>query len=340
MAASEKKIYTAMWFLIFSAGLFLIFLLNVGNGSADISVLDILKIVFGKAEQNETNSLIIQRIRLPRALAGMAGGAALAIAGFLLQTYFSNPIVEPYILGVSSGASLFVGLVMLGGFTFGFQRITPIFLFAGAFIGAVLVMLIVIIAASRVRSIITLLIVGLMAGYLCGAAISILSAFSEREHIANFAMWNMGSFAGFTWMHIRIMLAIVCPMLFCTFLLAKPLNALSMGDRYAKSMGINVKTIRYSLIFLSSILTAAVTAFAGPISFIGLAVPHICRIVFRSADSRILIPGVILGGAFMASLCDYTARNILSPRELPMNAVTAIIGAPIVIFLLTRKEKL
>jgi iron complex transport system permease protein len=316
-----------------------IFLLNVGNGSADISVSDIIRIARGNAGQSETNYLIIQRIRLPRALAGMCGGAALAIAGFLLQTYFSNPSVEPYILGISSGSSLFVGLVMLGGVTFGFQRVTPIFMFIGAFIGAVAIMMIVILAAVRVKNIITLLIVGLMAGYLCSAAVGILSAFAERESLAGFAIWHMGSFAGFTWPHIRIMYAIVCPMLLCSFLMAKPLNALSMGDRYAGSMGINVKATRYGLIFLSSILTAAVTAFAGPVSFIGLAVPHICRIVFRTSDSRVLIPGAILGGAFMASLCDLAARSILPPRELPLGAVTAIIGAPIVVFLLMRKNK-
>jgi iron complex transport system permease protein len=339
-AASKKKLLTAMWFLIFTTGVLLIFLLNVSNGSANISIPDIIKITLGKVEQSETNYLIIQRIRLPRALAGMAGGAALAVAGFLLQTYFSNPIVEPYVLGISSGSSLFVGLVMLGGYSFGFQRVTPVFMFIGAFIGASVIMFIIIIAAAKVRSIVTLLIIGLMAGYLCSSTVSILSAFSDRERIASFAMWNMGSFAGFTWTHLKIMYAIVSPMLLGAFLMAKPLNALSMGDRYARSMGINVKAARYGLIFLSSVLTAAVTAFAGPISFIGLAVPHICRIVFRTSDSRVLIPGAILGGAFMASLCDFAARNVLSPRELPLSAVTVIIGAPIVVFLLTRKEKL
>ncbi|MDR0818362.1 MAG: iron ABC transporter permease [Oscillospiraceae bacterium] len=337
---AKKPFLTAMWFIIFAAGVALIFLFNVGMGSADITVPEILRIVFGGADQSETGYLIIQRIRLPRALAGMCGGAALAIAGFLLQTYFSNPIVEPYVLGISSGSSLFVGLVMLGGITFGFQRITPIFLFIGAFIGAAAIMLIILFAAVRVKNIITLLIVGLMAGYVCGAATSILSTFAEREQLANFTMWSMGSFAGFTWLHLKIMYAIVCPMLLLSFLMAKPLNALNMGDKYAQSMGINVKVARYSLIFISSVLTAAVTAFAGPVSFIGLAVPHICRIIFHTSDSRILIPGAILGGAFMASLCDFAARNILSPADLPLGAVTAVIGAPIVVFLLTRKEKL
>ena len=339
MYNSRKQLLTAMWFLIFSAGVLIVFLLNIGSGSADISISDILHILLGNAEQNDTNYLIIQRIRLPRALAAICGGAALAIAGFLLQTYFSNPIVEPYILGISSGSSLFVGLVVVGGVTFGLERITPVYMFIGAFIGAVAIMFIVIIAAAKVKNIITLLIIGLMAGYLCSATVNILSAFAERDRLVSFTAWHMGSFAGFTWLHIKVMYAIVCPMLLCSFLMAKPLNALGMGDRYAKSMGINVKMTRYLLITVSSILTAAVTAFAGPISFIGLAVPHICRIVFRTSDSKILIPGAILGGALMASLCDFAARNILTQGELPLGAVTAIIGAPIVVFLLIRRNE-
>ena len=338
MTASRRRALSAMWFLVFASGVALVFLLNVGMGSANITVSEILRIVFGDVDPGETSALIIQRIRLPRALAGMCGGAALAIAGFLLQTYFSNPIVEPYVLGISSGASLFVGLVMLGGVTFGIQRITPIFMFIGALIGSCAIIAIVLIAATRVKSIITLLIVGLMAGYLCSAATSVLSTFADRERLANFVMWTMGSFSGFTWTHVRVMYSIVFPMLICAFLMAKPLNALNMGDRYAKSMGINVKATRYALIATASVLTAAVTAFAGPVSFIGLAVPHICRMIFHTSDSRILIPGAILGGAFMASMCDFIARNLLSPAELPLGAVTAVIGAPIVVFLLTRKE--
>lgn len=337
---SRTPAVTAVWFLILAGALILIFLYNVGMGSADISAGEIINALFGDADPSNKSYLIIQRIRLPRTLAGIAGGSGLAIAGFLLQTYFSNPIVEPYVLGISSGASLFVGLVMLGGVSFGVQRVTPIFLFVGAFIGAMIIMLIILFAAARVKSIVTLLIVGLMAGYVCGAATSILSAYAEREMLATFSMWSMGSFSGFTWQHVKIMYAIILPMLVLSFLLAKPLNALNMGDNYAQSMGINVKLVRYALILISSILTASVVAFAGPVSFIGLAVPHICRIIFRTSNSRILIPAVVLSGGVMASLCDFLARNIVSPVELPLGAVTAIIGAPIVVFLLTRREKL
>ena len=338
--AEKRKWKITGWGLLFfvlAGGLLILFLLNVGIGSADISVKDILQVLFGDMDTSDSRYLIIQRIRMPRALSSIAGGAALAIAGFLLQTFFANPIVEPYVLGVSSGSSLFVGLVFLGGFTFGVSRITPMFLFFGAFTGSMLVMLIVVIAARKVKSIVTLLIIGMMAGYVCSAATSLLTAFAEKENIKTFTMWTMGSFAGFTWAQIRVLYAIVIPMIVLSFCLAKPLNALNMGDKYAMSMGINVRMIRYALIIISSILTAAVTAFAGPISFIGLAVPHICRILFHTSDSRILIPAASLGGGLMAGICDFTARNIMSPIELPLGAITAIIGAPIVVYLLVRR---
>lgn len=334
---NTKTVSHTLLFLLLAAGLLLIFLLNVGVGSADISVGDIMRILFGSTEEIDSKYLIIRRIRLPRALASLAGGAALAIAGFLLQTFFANPIVEPYVLGISSGSSLFVGLVFLGGFTFGAKTITPMFLFVGAFIGAMLVMLLVIIAARRVRSVVTLLIIGMMAGYLCSAATSILTAFAEKENVKTFSMWTMGSFAGFTWQQVGVLYAITIPMLVLSYCMAKPLNVLHMGDRYAGSMGIHVKLVRYALIVISSVLTAAITAFAGPVSFIGLAVPHICRILFHTSDSRILIPAAAMGGALMTGICDFTARNILSPVELPLGAITAIIGAPIVVYLLTRR---
>lgn len=330
----------ALWFCILLAGTVLVFLLNVGLGSVEIPLDELLRVLLGGADPKENTYLIVWRVRLPRALAGLGSGAALAIAGMLLQTFFANPIVEPYVLGVSSGASLFVALVTLGGYTFGAARVTPLFLFLGAFLGAMAVMSAVLFAAARVKSVVTLLIIGLMAGYICSAATSILSAFAEREQIASYAMWSMGSFAGFKWQHVGILYAIVLPMLLLAFLLAKPLNALSLGDRYAGSMGVNVRLTRCAIVVFSSVLTAAVTAFAGPVSFIGLAVPHICRILFHTQDSRLLIPGGILGGALMAGVCDLAARTAAAPAELPLGAITAIIGAPVVVLLLTRGEKL
>ena len=338
--ANIKTTMRILCFAALAAGVGFMFLLNLGVGPAKIEISEIARILFGAPLEGDKNFLIIQRIRLPRALASLAGGASLAISGLLLQTYFANPIIEPYILGVTSGSSLFVGLVMLGGLTFGLPRVTPLFLFGGAFLGAMLVMAIILFAAVRVKNIVTLLLIGLMAGYVCGAATSILSAYAEKERLTNFVMWNMGSFSGFTWAQIRLMYAIIVPMLVVAYLLAKPLNILSMGDQYAHSMGIDLKVTRYGIIAISSILVAATTAFAGPVSFIGLAAPHICRIMLQTSNNRLLIPASILGGALLSGFCDFVARNIVSPMELPLGAVTPIIGAPLVIFLLMRKDKL
>ncbi|MDR3325026.1 MAG: iron ABC transporter permease [Spirochaetaceae bacterium] len=329
---------TPLWFAVLAAALAAVFFLNIGFGSTSMSFGEVARAVLSLGGEGESGYLIVQMIRLPRALASIAGGAAIAIAGFLLQTFFNNPIVEPYVLGVSSGSMLFVGMVVMGGYTFGLKRISPLFSFIGAFAGAMLVMAVVLFAARRVKSIVTLLIIGLMAGYLCGALTSILSAFADKEQIARFSLWSMGSFSGFTWQQVRILYAITLPTLFCAFLLAKPLNALAMGALYAESMGVNTKLMRIGLILISSILTAATTAFAGPISFIGLSVPHICRILLGTSNSRILLPAVVLGGACMAGLCDFIARTIMAPVEIPLGAVTALVGAPIVVRLLTRRE--
>lgn len=334
------RVRRAVCFCALLAATAAVFLLNVGLGSVELTLEDILRVLFGDAGPGENAYLIIRRVRLPRAAAALAGGAALGTAGLLLQTFFANPIVEPYVLGVSSGASLFVALVTLGGFTFGLTRITPLFLFLGAFAGAMVVMLAVLFAASRVKSAATLLIVGLMAGYVCSAATSILSAFAQREQIANYTLWTMGSFSGFTWPQVYILCAVTAAMFLCALLLAKPLNALAMGDRYAGSMGVSVRGTRLAIILISSVLTAAVTAFAGPVSFIGLAVPHICRILLRTSDSRLLLPAVALAGGLMAGACDLAARMAAAPAELPLGAITSIIGAPVVVYLLTRREKL
>jgi len=329
---------TVIGLALLAAGALVVMALNVIVGSSSISLADVMKVIAGSMDSDDTKAIIVMQIRIPRALAAAIGGAALAVAGLLLQTYFNNPIVEPYVLGISSGASLFVGLFFLGGFTFGFAQISPMMLFVGAFVGAMAVMAIVLVAARKVKSVITLLIVGLMVGYLCSAATSILTAFADKERLQIFSMWTMGSFAGITWSQIAVLAAVICPMIGFAFLLAKPLNALAMGDKYAASMGINVKHVRYLLILIASVLTAAVTAFAGPVSFIGLAVPHICRVVFRTYNNRVLIPATAMGGALMAGICDFAARNVIAPTELPLAAVTSVIGAPIVVYLLTRKE--
>jgi iron complex transport system permease protein len=330
-------------YIFLASALVAVFALNLGAGSVDIGVGETASILFdpGAAERSgdgAANYLIIWNIRLPRALASAAGGAALAVAGILLQTFFANPIVDPYVLGVSSGSTLFAGFAILCGYRFGLRRLPPAALVSLAFLGAMAVTGIVLFAARRVKSIVTLLIIGLMCGYLCSAGTGIMSAFAEKEQIARFSIWAMGNFSGVTWPQLRVLYLLTLPFMGFAFLLGKQINVLNMGENYALTMGVNVKTLRYGVILVSSILTASVTAFAGPVSFIGLAVPHICRIMFRTHDARILIPAVILGGALMAGFCDFTARNIISPVELPLGSVTALIGAPLVVWLLARKQ--
>jgi iron complex transport system permease protein len=327
---------TALRFALLISALAAVLCLNLGFGSSDIGIGEIADILFrpASADGHSSSFVIVRSIRLPRLLSAAMSGAALAVAGLLLQAFFANPVVEPYVLGVSSGAMLFVGLAVLGGSRLGISRLPPEALAAGAFAGAMLVMALVLFAARRVRSVITLLLIGLMFGYLCSAGTGILSAFAEKEQIARFSVWAMGNFSGLGWRQTRVIAAVVLPGTFLSFLLAKPLNALSMGESYAASMGVSIKRLRLAIILLSSVLTAAVTAFAGPVSFIGLAVPHLCRVLFRGSDARVLIPASVIGGALMAALADFAARSVASPIELPLGAVTAIVGAPLVVALL------
>lgn len=316
-----------------------LFVLSITFGVFEISLGDILKALFGGFSQSDTEHMVIMTLRLPRALSAIAGGAALAVSGLMLQTFFRNPIVESYVLGISSGSSLFVGLLILAGVRLGFTVITPFYLFSGAFLGAMVMMLVILFAASRVKSIVTLLIIGMMSGYVCNAAISIMVSYADKENIAAFVSWGMGSFSGIGMESVGLLYLLTVPMFFLAYFMANPLNALALGDAYAGSLGVSVRALRLFLIFISGVLTASVTAFAGPVSFIGLAVPHLCRLIFRTNNLKILIPSGILLGGVMTSLCDFLARSIVAPRELPLSAITAFIGAPVIVYLLKSREK-
>lgn len=315
----------------------IVFLFSISVGPVNINLENVVKILGGWEIENNTYKSIVMNIRLPRALATVVGGACLAVSGLLLQIFFRNPIVEPYVLGISSGATLFVGLVVLGGYTFGVKYVTPMFLFWGAFVGAMIVMLVVVFAAKKVKNITTLLIIGMMAGFICSAITCILTAFADKEKITGYIMWTMGSFSGFSWSQVKYLYLLGIPFICVSFLLSKPLNAMLFGEKYAISMGLSIKVFRMIIVLIASVLTATITAFAGPISFVGLAVPHMVRITFGTSDNRILIPGVIISGALMTGVCDLGARMLLAPIELPLGAITALIGAPIVVYLLLRK---
>lgn len=337
----DKSLHPSKSFVIFmilSGILVFVFLTSIAVGSVKISLHEVAEIIIERIQDDSVGSTIVWKIRLPRALASMVGGAAIAVAGLLLQVFFRNPIVDSYILGVSSGSTLFIALLMLGGVSFGFSTLSPYTLFVGAFIGALSVTGIILLVAYKVRDIVTLLIIGLMIGYLCTAVTNILKTFAENEKLKEFVIWTMGSFSGFTWERLRIMTLIVIPFLLGAFLISKPLNAFLLGEEYAKSMGVNIRFFRICIIFVSSVLTAAVTAFAGPIAFIGMSVPHIARLSLKTSDNRLLVPFSILFGAIITALCDLIARILLAPAELTISSVTSFFGVPIVIWLLLKRR--
>ncbi|MCL2045372.1 MAG: iron ABC transporter permease [Oscillospiraceae bacterium] len=316
----------------------LMFLLSIALGSVNIKLADVISILLGKDSASDAHQSIISKIRLPRAIASMAGGVCLALSGLLLQIFFSNPIVEPYVLGISSGATMFVSIVFLGGYTFGFSATNPMFMFIGALVGSMIVMLAVVLAARKVQNIVTLLVIGMMTGYLCSSIRSIMSSFASLESLGSLTLWTMGSFAGFTWQKVKILAIITSIFAVLAFLLSKPLNAMLLGEGYAQSMGVGIRRFRIAVIIIASVLTAVLTAFAGPISFVGLATPHMLRMGLKTADNRVLVPACVLGGALTTNLCDLLARTLLAPVELPIGAITSLFGAPLVIYMLLRRD--
>lgn len=323
-------------FIILVSLLIVTFLLSIALGSVKITPGEVWKGIFLSDNDTEPYRLIIQRIRLPRVLGAFICGAALGVAGLLLQVFFRNAIVDSFILGISSGASLMVALVMLAGFTIGTGVFSSFTIVLSAFIGSLLVMLLVMLVAGKVEGLITLLVIGMMIGYLCSAVNSILVAFGQKEQISSFVFWSLGSFSGLRQEQVAVLAVIVIPLLTASFFLSKPLNGLLLGVAYAKSMGINVRIIRLLIILITSLLAGAVTAIAGPVAFIGMAVPHISRLLLGSSDNHFLIPVSVLIGAIIAGICDLAARTILPPVELPLTAMTSFIGAPLVIYLLLK----
>ncbi|WP_058291973.1 FecCD family ABC transporter permease [Dehalococcoides mccartyi] len=325
-------------FLALGAAALLLLILNVALGSVNIPLGETVKIILNGVDSNEILGPIVWNLRLPRALATLICGGGLAVSGLVLQVFFRNPIVDPYVLGISSGATFVVALVTLGTFLFGASTVSTWTVTAGAFIGAMAVMLVVMAVASKVKNIITLLVIGLMVGYLTGAFSSILTTFAESESIHRFVIWSMGSFSGFRWDELTVVAIFGLVFIGAAFLMSKTLNAFLLGENYARSVGVNLGFFRYRVIIISSALAAAVTAFAGPVAFIGLAAPHIIRVLFGTSDNRILIPACVLGGAALTALCDLLARMLFAPLELPISATTALFGAPVVIFLLLKRK--
>jgi len=322
----------------------ILFILNLFVGSVTVPLDDIFKVLL-KVNTDNTLNVIIFNYRLPQALTALLAGAALAVAGLLMQTLFRNPLADPSMLGISSGASLGVGIVILltgaisGTAVSSFGWWSTIGVSLAAFIGAVMVLFVMLAFSSRMKDMTTLIIIGLMIAYLAGSITDILKFFSLKEDIHAFVIWGMGSFSGVGTSKMPIFATSIIIGLFVTFFLSKNLNILLLGEMYAENLGLNIRKNSVIIILVSGYLTAIVTAYCGPIAFVGLAMPHIARFLFKSSDHRLLIPATMLIGMDMALICNLIARMPGFDGNLPVNAVTAFIGAPIVISVILKSRK-
>ncbi|MCE2433839.1 MAG: iron ABC transporter permease [Candidatus Latescibacteria bacterium] len=330
-------------------GLFLLLLvafgLSLSLGSVHIPLAGLFGILTGEEVSSPAWAIIVHTIRLPKAITAVLAGAALSVSGLQMQTLFRNPLADPFVLGISAGASLGVAIVVLTVGAVGSVLIAgmgflgDLSLAVAAIIGAATVLGCVLLVSRSVQSVMTLLILGLMFGYATGAFVSILIYFSVPEQIQSYILWTFGSFGSVTWRQMPVLISAIFFGLLLAFLCIKPLNALLLGENYARSMGLNVKRIRLWILISASILAGATTAFCGPIAFLGLAVPHLCRSLLHTSDHRVLMPAVTCLGATLALLSDLIAHLPGSQFVLPLNAVTSLIGAPIVIwFILHRKN--
>lgn len=310
---------------------------NISIGSVSVPVKDIFRAITEQGGES-TNLNIIWQIRLPRLIAGIVLGGALALSGFMLQTFFNNPIAGPYVLGISSGAKLTVSLVMI--FSYGsVQAANSLTLIGAAFAGAMMSMVFVLLISWKVRSMSMLIVCGIMIGYLCSAITDFVITFAEDSNIVNLHYWSRGSFSGIAWDDVGVMTVVVAVTSIVVFLMSKPIGAFQMGEAYAQNMGVNIIGFRVALILLSSLLAACVTAFAGPISFVGIAVPHLVKSFLKTSKPIVVIPACFLGGAIFCLGCDLIARTVFAPTELSISAVTAVFGAPVVITMMVRRRK-
>lgn len=320
----------------------LCFVLNISFGSVDIPFKNTIQALFSNEAANESWHYIVKNYRVPKALTAIFAGAALSLSGLLMQTLFRNPLAGPFVLGISSGASLGAALLIMGASLFSgiiiLEMANSISLAIASSLGSFLVLLAVLTVASRVKDTMALLIIGLMFGSITAAIVSVLSYFTTSEQLQQYVYWSFGSLGNLTWSHLGVLGLIVFVGIILSILSIKTLNALLLGENYAQSMGIQLKKSRYLIIIATALLAGSVTAFAGPIAFVGLAVPHLTRQVFNTMNHKVLIPAVILVGAILMLLCDIVSQLPGSSSVLPINAITSIIGAPVVIWLLTRKR--
>lgn len=316
----------------------LLFAANLLVGSVSIPPTDVFRILLGGEGEKASWNFIVLESRLPQALTALLCGGALAVCGLMLQTAFKNPLAGPSILGINSGASLGVALVMLlfgGSITAGTFSLSGFFsVLAGAFIGAMLIMALILFFSTLIKSNIMLLITGIMIGYIASSAISLLNFFATAEGVQSYMIWGMGNFGGVSLQQMPAFASVTVLGLFGSLLLIKPLNALLLGDRYAENLGVNIRLVRNWLLVVTGLLTAITTAFCGPVSFIGLAVPHVARMILGTANHNSLLPVTILSGGAVALLCNLICVLPGEAGIIPLNAVTPVIGAPVIIYVI------
>lgn len=334
MQQSKKVRYIIVLFLL---GVSVVALVgwNICVGSVRIPLADIFASIRGEKIEN---SRILWDIRMPRTLAAMILGGALALAGYLLQTFFHNPIAGPFVLGISSGAKMVVALVMV--FLMGQAvKITSWALIAAAFVGAMISMGFVLLMSRRVHNMTMIVVSGVMIGYICSAITELVVTFASDAEIVNLHNWSRGSFSGMTWENVAVMTGVVAVTFFLVFLMAKPLSAYQLGEVYARNLGVDIRLLRIAMVLLSSILSACIVAFAGPISFVGIAAPHLVKSLLGTAKPIWMIPACFLGGSVFCLFCDLLARTMFAPTELSISTVTAIFGAPVVLWIMVRRNK-
>jgi iron complex transport system permease protein len=339
---SVGKVTFGMVALIAGTGLF--FVLNLLIGSVHIPFSDVVRILFGKPSDVVSWNAIVLQTRLPQAITALMAGAALGVSGLMMQTLFRNPLAGPSVLGVSSGASLGVAVVMLfiaapGGSLVAVSQVTDNFsVVVAAFAGAFSVLLLIGVLATRFRSNTVVLIIGIMIAYAVTALVGILQFYSLKEDLQAFVIWGLGSFGNISMKQMNVFLPLIIAGLILAVAMMKPLNLLLLGEHYARNLGLKTSGARISLIMITGVLTATVTAYCGPIAFLGLAVPHLTRNLFQSSDHRVILPGTILTGALLALVCNIIARMPGFDSALPINAITSLIGAPVVIWLIVKRN--
>lgn len=337
LAQAGRQVRIAGAFLLLIMLLLLSLIWSICSGSVSVPIMEFLQ-ELREPKLRGMAWTIIWEIRLPRALAALILGGALALSGYLLQTFFHNPIAGPFVLGISSGSKLLVALVMVGFLEWNIT-INSGMLVAAAFAGALLSMLFVLLVARKMEQMAMLIVGGVMIGYICSAITDFVVTFASDADIVNLHNWSRGSFSGMTWENVAVMAGVTLVSAAAVFLLSKPIGAYQMGETYAKSMGVNVAHLRFFMVILSSILSGCVAAFAGPVSFVGIAVPHLIRWLFADTRPLVLIPGCFLGGSVFCLFSDWLARTVFAPTELSISTVTAVFGAPVVIFVMMRKHR-